>query len=57
MMARLPTPRFYKWYLVTVSQHCGKQMALYMVTILGFGPLYIVPSAVASTITEDELPR
>ena len=33
MMVRLPTSRFFKWYLVTVSQHCGKQMALYMVTI------------------------
>ena len=32
MMVRLPTPRFFKWYLVTVSQHCGKQMARYMVT-------------------------
>ena len=32
LMVRLPTPRFFKWYLVTVSQHCGKQMARYMVT-------------------------
>ena len=28
LMVRLPTPRFF-----TVSQHCGKQMARYMVTI------------------------
>ena len=32
LMVRLLTPRFFKWYLVTISQHCGKQMARYMVT-------------------------
>ena len=34
LMVRLPTSRFFKLYVVTVSQHCGKQMARYMVTIL-----------------------
>ena len=33
MMVRLPTPRFFEWYLVTVSQNCGKQMTRYMLTI------------------------
>ena len=33
LMVRLPTLRFFKWYLVTVSQHCGKQMARYIVTM------------------------
>ena len=54
MMVRLPTPRFFKWYLATVSQHCGKQMARYtafLSTITIHGTFLLLMGGANSCIT------